>query len=175
MQISNLINSLVKNYKKITHVLCLRKAEKHGYSCYLEEIDLKNNTVNIHHNYLTCSIKFRIEDIIYDHPIIANMHPAQASILGYYYGKNYKNFRRSYKHNKYSYALKTSDKQYTLLSQDRYGKISYLNKKTNAIYTRSLIDILSDVKLIQEFSSIEACYIGIMTGIHTNKNPIFKV
>lgn len=141
--------------------------------CHIEEIDIVKKIVLIHCRGVTMPIKFTFDEIIRDTVMISNLLPQQASLVGYYYGRDYYSLMNGKNNNEtanFEFSFRDSEKRYKILFQSRHGKISYLDKVTKTTHAKLAINILAELSLISAFDSIEACYIGILGGIFVSKN-----
>lgn len=140
--------------------------------CKIQDIDFEKNTVIIQSKCFSVPIKFHFNEIISDVVIISNISSIQASWLGYYYGMYYqnqinKNIPIMYP-STYDLTLAES-KRFKIQSQNRKGKITYLDTLDNTFHTQSIISIITNRSLIESFDPIEACYLGILGGVYLSK------
>jgi hypothetical protein len=164
-----LINSLEKIKKSLKSIFCF-SLNKHIYHCRIEKIDLNKKNVFIYCIGTTSLIKLSFEEALFDTVLLASLPPKQASWIGYHYGKLY---NQPIKHNnllyKNEFSFRKSEKRFTLISQNRNGNISYLDRMTNEVITGSVLEILTTDILIDKFESLEASYLGILGGILASK------
>jgi len=152
----------------------LRLVGKDQPMCRIEEIDTEKKRIIIQSRGMSAPIKFSFDEIITDVIIISNLSPEQASWVGYYFGMYYENTLKTkqdfhFDVTKFDFEAEDSNARYKLMLQDRLGRIIYLDRLTNLTSTRSLIGIITNSNIIRNFSSLEACYLGVLTGINLAK------
>ncbi len=143
--------------------------------CRIEEIDTEKRIIIVHSRGVSAPIKFRFDEIINDTVMLSCLSPEQASWVGYYFGMYYENLLKDKKDfhfhpNNFDFASSNYDARCKLMLQDRLGNIFYLDRLTNLTHKRSVISIITTSGVINNFDSIEACYLGILAGIFISKN-----
>lgn len=158
----------------------------------LEEIDISKKIVVVRSRGARAVLKLSIAEAIADPSIIANLLPSQACWLGYYAGLVYdpseiQRQKQLLKKNADSgFALKCNKGCYRIVSQDRKGEITFVETTTQVVKTSFPIDIAQDDMVISSFDTSQACYVGILAGIHAakyganlnvkmNKRPILRI
>ena len=149
----------------------LKKISLNKYQCSIEEIDTAKETVTINAKGTCSPIKLKFDEVIHDILVLSNLPPLQASWIGYYYGIKYGSSAMHSPSNltNYKFCFDEFQSKFKLLFVDRFNNITYLNRKNGNNVTTSPIIILKDTSLIRNFSSLEACYIGILWGIYIHK------
>ena len=139
--------------------------------CRIEELDLNNKIITIHFRGINAQIKLTFDEIINDSVILSNLAPQQASWIGYYYGKHYSDLinKNSNYANFFDFSIDDQDEIFHILMINRHGHIIYSNKDNNKTNTISPTDAIKNENIINKFSSIQACYIGILAGTASNK------
>lgn len=137
--------------------------------CRLEKIDLAKKIIIIHCRGLISPIKLSLDEAIYDSMILSNLTSKQASWIGYYYGKYYKNSINDKKnYNNFSaFSIDEGSNIFKIKMINRQGNIIY--SYGDKLYTIQPIRALNDESTIKNFNPIQACYIGILAGTSTKK------
>lgn len=143
--------------------------EKNGPVCRIEEIDVIKHSVVIHCRGIEAPIILQFDEIIQDIVILSNLSPQHASWIGYCYGKNYSALRNHQNPNSFDFSFTDSNKRYKIILQDRQGRLVYSDHLTQITHTASAEAILTNSSLISQFDSVQACYIGIIAGMNTQK------
>ena len=140
--------------------------------CRIEEINLTEQTIVIHCRGIGAPIKLTLDEIINDSIILANLSSKQASWIGYYYGKHYSesiNKENGYP-NILNFTIDEEPGKNNIIMLNRHGHLIYSSQDKNT-HTISPINAMRSENIIRQFTSIQACYIGILAGI-SNKNKI---
>jgi hypothetical protein len=68
-----------------------------------------------------------------------------------------------------NFHLDESQKSFSIVMLNRQGDIIYTDKEARKNYVSSPIKIVSNERIIVNFSSIQACYIGILAGTRSKR------
>lgn len=143
--------------------------------CHIEEIDLVRNVIVIHCRGVDAPIKLSFDEIINDSVMLSNFSSKHASWIGYYYGKYYKGLVNQKRHCNipFSFSQTTPHEKCSVTMVTRHGNLVYVNHATNTTHTMHPIRIMANKDLIMRFEPMQACYIGILSGISEEKisNP----
>lgn len=148
-----------------------------NHICRLEEVDNHSRTVIICYYGIPSSVVLRIDEVVSDIALLANLSPFHASVIGYHYGIYYtEEMRKMSASSSYpkveNFVFSGSQQQCKLIMQDRGGRIIYFDKSKDQYYANSPSYILGKPSLIGKFNSVEACYIGMLCGISVVRNVI---
>ncbi len=152
----------------------LQRFSKPAYR--LEGLSAENYSASVYCRGARVVINQSITEIIFNSNIIQNMHPMEASHLGYYYGllNNNENQDSNSLLNKNKikpiFSLFFNKNRYLILSLSRRGLINYKMNNSSELYTKSPLEIYEDELVISEFEPSHACYIGILAGISKGKS-----
>ncbi len=164
------INSFSHYYRwiksKVSHVLSSK-----NYLCRIEEIDLTKNIIIIHCKWIESPIKLTLDEVINDTDLLSNFSPKHASWIGFYYGKYY---NKLISQNRYSTASlqfnhDESINKFNIQSVTRHGYLIYIDNETNTHHSMHPVTIMATNHLINKFNPLQACYIGILSGISKAK------
>lgn len=143
--------------------------------CRIEEIDLIKNIIVIHCRGVEAPIKLSFDEIINDTEMLSNFSSKHASWIGYYYGRYYHELLSKKCNYSIPFGLSGNHQaKCNITMVNRQGYIIYIDKKENTIQTMLPINILANESLILRFDPIQACYIGILSGISKAKMKIHK-
>lgn len=158
--------NFLQNYFKDFRNQYLNKANP---LCRLEEINLEKKVIIIYCRGISSPIKLSLEEAIYDTMILSNLTPKQASWIGYYYGKYYKNSMGNKKnqHSLVDFAINEESAMFKIKMLDRQGNIIYSHD--DQLCTIQPVKAMNDESVINNFAPIQACYIGILAGTSTKK------
>lgn len=139
--------------------------------CRIEEIDLVNNKMVIYCRGTEATIHLSFDQIINDVAMISNFAPKHASWIGYYYGKYYAAMLNKKSNYSAPFDAFTHDghEEFCIKMLTRQGLLAYLDKKTNELNYMRPIRIMATDHLITKFNPLQACYIGILSGIAKSK------
>ena len=137
--------------------------------CRIEEINLEKKMIIIHCRGINSPIKLHLAEAIHDSMILSNLSPKQASWIGYYYGKYHKNLTNNKKNHGTFIDLTMDEKpsKFKIQMLDRQSNIIYSCDKSH--YTIQPIKALNNESIINNFTPIHACYIGILAGTSPKK------
>lgn len=137
--------------------------------CRIEEINLERKNIVIHCRGINSPIKLSLDEIIHDSMILSNLSPKQASWIGYYYGKYYKNSINNKKNynNFIDFSIDEESDKFKIKMLDRQGNVIYSHD--DKFYTIQPIKALNNESIINNFTPIQACYIGILAGTAPKK------
>ena len=132
----------------------------------VKKLDLDNFVVHLVVRGNRAIISFPLNKIIFDQMIISSLDPYEAAIIGYYYGKNYKEMANKTSIKNHVFLLNiTSNAQNTIISMDRLKRIVFVdNKDSENQKQMHPVSIISQKKLISKFHPTHSCYIGILAG-----------
>jgi len=155
-------------------ILCLFqnyffKIFKNTATCKIEEIDVDKNIVVIHCYGLSAIIKTSITKVIYDSAVISNLPPYQAALLGYYYGVGHRDHSLEF-NNILEFSTGDTDFECKIDMLNRKGRLVYTDNKLNNSFISSPRKIFSCRNTLNKFSPSEACYVGILAGLHLSRN-----
>lgn len=140
----------------------------------VEEIDVNKKIVVVRSRGARAVLKLSIAEAIADPSIVANLLSAQACWLGYYAGLIYdigeiQRQKQLLKSVDSDFSLKFNKGKYKIVSQGRKGEITYVEIATQVVRSNYPIEIVQDDLVISSFDTSQACYIGILAGIHAAK------
>ena len=164
-----------KNLFSVPFYHRIKKFIKHKISkqplCSIEEINLTKKTIIIHCRSIDAPIKLTLDEVINDPAILANLSPKQASWIGYYYGKYYRELISEEKNcsNIFNFTIDESLEKYNIVMLNRDGNLIYSSCIDNITHTISPINAIRSENIIMQFPSIQACYIGILAGTYNLK------
>lgn len=139
---------------------------EHIFHCRIENIDKDKNIVIVHCLGMDAPIKFKLTDLMSDISILSQLSPQHASWAGYYYGQSYRDLLNENKCTiPVELKLFETSRRYKIIALGRNKKISYLDKNTGLIETRSLLSVLTTEELIMNFDAMDGCYMGFLAGI----------
>ena len=139
--------------------------------CSIEEINLTKKTIIIHCRSIDAPIKLMLDEVINDPAILANLSSKQASWIGYYYGKYYRELLREENNcsNIFNFTIDESLEKCNIVMLNRHGNLIYSSRVDNITHTISPINALRSENIIMQFTPIQACYIGILAGTYNLK------
>lgn len=139
--------------------------------CRIEEIDLIKKIIVIHCKGIDAPIRLTLEEMINDSAMLSNLSPIQASWIGYYYGKHYKGLisEKNSRNNTFNFDINNSLGKINILMLSRDGNLIYNNHENNITHTISPKNAMMNENIITQFTPMQACYIGILTGTATQK------
>lgn len=142
--------------------------------CTIEEINTTKKYVVIYSKWISALIKLGFDEIIHEYSVICNLSPAHASWLGYYYGVNKHLYHDNGQENDsgINFRFIKGDARYQLVSQNRHGNITFLDKTVGRAKTMPIVDIISASNWIDNFTSVEACYLGVLFGIQVSEGHL---
>lgn len=146
---------------------------KLSYSCRIEEIDTKKQSVAVTYRGVKTIIKMSFYEAICDTELIAQLSPIQACYLGGYYGRALRSSlegRQTLRPEKnMSFLLNDLQGRYKIIFLNRDGNIGYYDKKTDQEFVEHPVVIANNKLLLSRFDPNQACYIGIEAGMSIEK------
>lgn len=143
-----------------------------GNTCRLLEIDILRQEVKFQLKVKLPILKCSLYQAINDLRLISQLSSVEACYLGGHYGKVLSEKRlKSDNQSSMSFLLKNSLGRYSIVCQDRSGRIGYYDKYSKTTFSKKPIDIVKDENIIKYFNSSQACYIGILAGIELISLP----
>lgn len=169
MLLDNFIKkSIIKYYQSLKY-LTHKILQNNGQLCRIEEINLLKKTVIVYCRYIDAPIKLRFDEIMNDLAILSNLSAKHAAWIGYYYGQYYSSFTNEKNNcNIFSVAdlsRNYSPEKFNIIMLNRHGELIYSDQDNHATYTILPMQAMINAKIIMNFNSIQACYIGILAGI----------
>ena len=159
--------NLIKKY--------LNSFKKNITGVRVKKLDLDNFVVHLVARGNRAMISFPLDKIIFDQMIISSLDPYEAAIIGFYYGKNYKEMTNKPSINNSVFLLNiTSGAQNTIISMDRLQRIVFVDNKESENQKQILmhpLSIISQKELISKFHPTHSCYIGILAGKSEKSSP----
>lgn len=149
---------------------------KKNHFCRIEKIDLNKNLVIVYCKGVRALIKLTLKDLIQDTILLSSFPPKHAAWIGFYYGKYYNKLLKQEEKQSISFdflEVKGWGK-FKIVMITRAGDITYLDETTNIFNTLHPSRIIAEKKLIEKFEPIQACYIGILSGISEAKISSIK-
>jgi hypothetical protein len=170
MNFKKIIYHILKTFLRLYREI---KAEDNA-PLRLEEIDINKKQVIIRSHGAHTFIKLSLAEALGDPSLIANLHPKQACMLGYYFGISYAKRKASakesiLKQNTQGFLLQFKKGRYKIISLDRKGDVTYINTKNNDIYNENPMLLVAKDEIIKHFDPSQACYLGILAGINQQK------
>ncbi len=181
MTLRQVFTHITNIYHNLFAQLCNRHCEKYE----IVEYNMPTQIVTIKLRGKLAIIKIRFAEAINDISILRNLSAIDACWIGACYGRLLRREQLS------GGSLKVARKNcfmltkcrgiYQIVSQDRDGKIGFVNKKNNRYFSQPALDIAQDKALITRFDPTQACYLGILAGIaletqkqrtHTSVNTV---
>lgn len=111
-----------------------------------------------------------LADIAFDLKILWGLHPVQACRLGVKYAT------QPYISTIINQQLTKTEPQslgrFHLLYQERHGKIRYIDRKTNQTFIMAPEDIIDSNKIIKQFNSEQAFFIGLQAGLRQHRSKL---
>ena len=164
-------------YKSMLQSTFLKK----NYLCRVE--DINENGVAIYSRGTRLAMYLNFNTIMNDLYILENCPPKQAALIGFFYGKYYYNMLDQKNHYQapFNFFKNTSLTKYLITAIDRKGNLSYLDQNSGLQTAKQPIEIVTNHNLIGQFTSLQAFYIGVLSGItqakstyKTTVNPTFR-
>lgn len=170
MLINNLKNIIFHLSEKLKYIF-FHGLIRNNYLCHIEEIDLVKNSIIIHCRGIAAPIKLRFDEIINDSVLLSNFSSKHASWIGYYYGRYYNTMinKQSCSSIPFSFTPATSNKRCYITMVTRRGELVYSDNITGAVYTMHPVRVMTSKDIIMHFDSIQACYIGFLSGVSKDK------
>lgn len=151
----------------------LKYALKHNYQIKycIEEIDTNTQEILLRCRGTDTIIKLTYEAAISDAMILEGLSAEQACLLGGYYGRVMRAESGNHKHRamKMKFLLHKHSGYYRIISQDRTGKIAYVDTSDNKEYVEYPLTIVSSRHIISKFDPSQACYLGMLAGVSIEK------
>lgn len=171
-----MLNSLELQFNKIIKAYFKKYITREKTLCRIEEIDLVNNKIVVYCRGTEATINLSFDQIINDIAMISNFSPKHASWIGYYYGKYYAAMlgKKSNYNVPFEFLTHEDNEEFCIKMLARQGLLVYLNKETNELNYMRPIKIMATDYLITKFNPVQACYIGILSGIAASKSTIDK-
>jgi len=154
-------------YKKLK--LLIKNIFDYKPSCCLIDINPNEKYVIICCSGIKNPIKFTFDEIIQDIVILSSLSSKQSSIIGYYYGKQYHGGNKNYSHYLDIFSQSGNTCAFYLQMINRNGELVYHDTISNSHQRISIIKAFTDNKIINKFSPIQSCYIGILAGAEVFK------
>ena len=121
--------------------------------------------------------------------LISEITPEDACYIGGYYGKTIKKNinRRTFapRPSKNNLLISQRSARYKIISLCRNGDLKFIDRKSKKEYIMSPLFIVNEKSILNNFSSTNSCYIGILAGMSIEnkrkpssaniKTPILKL
>ncbi|VEG92253.1 VUT family protein [Legionella spiritensis] len=173
----------IKKPIKYFKLLLLTCGKAKGCKYNLEAICVQNKKV---HLYNRGSIVLSLHNLIFNHEVISNLKSSDASHIGYYYSTlvgssdEYNSRFLTYR-NKVPCSLK--NKTLNIIAIERNGKLIIEDIDQNINFSKLPIDIYHNENIINKFTSLQALYIGYLSGLYIKKqekkfkknSPLLKI
>ena len=160
---------MMKKIKKITRFLSeISYKLKKEQQIFFKIVDINDDVVELQIKGKTSSMKKNVLDVIYETYIISRLSPLDACSLGIFYGYNMKNLCLEKNPNSPLLCL-SNEGRYRLISENRNKDIEFTDTKTHETFCKCPIATVKDYQIIEKFDPTQACYIGILAGIKTDK------
>ena len=172
------LKKIIEKLKKaIKNILELIQFYQQTPYC-IEKIDTKEQTVVIRCRGKHSIIKNTFGAMISDEKIIDGLSPAQACMLGGYYGRAMRSAMQDGPDLKEtgntSFLLKDTTSRYKILYQNHSDEhVGYFDMKKMCEFLEHPLIIVNSQDIVAEFSSSHACYLGFLAGISMEK-AIFR-
>jgi len=152
------------NLKKLVspYIFYTRKHESR-----IKHIDFIKNEVKIFISGVKVPIILRYSEILEDNWIFSQLSPKHAALIGHHHGMyiyNYQN-KSNYPNVPLNCFESNITGAYTLLSLDRDANITYLDRVRGVQNIMSPHQMILNKNVINKFPPLQACYIGILSGI----------
>lgn len=130
----------------------------------------------IHCRGIDAPITLSFHEIINDPVLLSNFSSIHAAWIGYYYGKYYKELIKEKGNYSVPFSLSSNPahEKNCILMLTRQGNLVYLNHATNVAHTAHPTRIMANMNLIIRFEPMQACYIGILSGLYKEKKVISR-
>lgn len=137
----SLLNSVEKIFKFIKSIK-YKRINKLPL-CRIEQINLIKKIITIHCKGIDSPIKLTFNEIINDSIMLSNLSPKQASLIGYYYGKHYKELisEKGNRRDIFNFDINESLGKYHILMLNRDGNLIYGNHDGNATHIISPMNL----------------------------------
>ena len=134
-------------------------------------IDNKKKIIIIHMRGIKSPIHLGFKEIIKDRDILYCLPSIQACYVGYSYGSYLYNChnKSNYPEIPFDYLMDVPMNKHRICMLDRKKNIIYLDRISGNQYSKSPIQIMLDKSLLLGFTSLQSCYIGILSGIANEK------
>jgi|GEM_PF-2544604 hypothetical protein len=147
---------------------------KKGPVYQIVEIDLSTQKVSFKLKNKSTVLKYDLLEALTDKDIIDGLSSTEASWIGGYFGRALRENSESSIAKKHttamdSFLVDTNQSRYRVTCRHRDGKISYIDKSTKKEYTEHPVTIVTTNHVITDFNPSQACYIGILAGLHFDK------
>ena len=140
--------------------------------CYIKHINVENSEVIFFCRGTNILITLSFEKIINDKEVISNFSPKESSVIGYYFGRYYVTNlnNKVYSITSFDFIDSNLENDCIITMIDRNKNIIFSNGKNNVASTLSPTNIFENKQLLNKFGSLQACYIGILSGIDSTKS-----
>ncbi len=143
-------------------------------TCRLLEVNLSSQEVKFQIKMKLPILKCSISDAINDLNLISHISAIEACYLGGHYGRminaSWYDEPSTKKVNRtMTFLMKNSAGRYQILYIDRSGNIGFYDRKLQKEFIESPLSLANNQNLISLFNSSQACYIGILAGLHVGK------
>ncbi len=170
--------SSIKNKASYLSQLYINSFRRNMLNTHVKEIDIKHNKVVLYARGNTNYLYLDIFEVFYDFQLISAIKSEISVKIGYYCGLNYSQLIHNNNNNKlFNYSIHDYNSCIcSIISCDRKKNISFLisYKKMKKESYMSPRQIIGKKGLIEKFHPIQACYIGMLAGIHDSSNNIAK-
>lgn len=130
----------------------------------IKTINPDENKVIMHCRRMHKLLHFTLDEVINDKHILSKFSSYEASQIGYYFGKN-----KALNEVSVDFFKSQRLKKYSIMMIDRKGDIIYIDRETHEMHIRSPEYLILTHHLIDHFDSLQACYLGILSGIYEKK------
>lgn len=146
--------------------------------CRIEEINLEQKIIIIHCRGVSAPIKLNFNEIISDAGFLSNFSVKQAAYIGYYYGRYYEEllsdtFDKA-NQKQIDFPMDSCSEVSNPITLNRFGEVIVSDKVRGAFRAVSPANLIRDNLLLMQFTSVQACFIGILSGTSSAKNPTSK-
>jgi len=120
--------------------------------------------------YLRSNFSLPIGEAAHDVKIVSGLAAPQACWLGIQYGQLLRQNNQSnatQKLSRYTFQLKRNIGRYRINHVDRGGDICFIDRISKLKHTKDPRAIAQSPQFIREFDPVQACYIGILAGMHS--------
>ncbi len=154
----------VKNYSSMLNFFS-------GPAYNIVKIDFSENTVTFRVKNKAVLVKYNLSEAVSDENVIDMLSPCEACWLGGCFGQKIHSEENAFDRSKVKSAgFKNDCSQCKIIFQNRKGEIGYIDQKSKEEFVASPVAIANNKYIVSKFSSSEACYIGILAGVHVAKN-----
>ena len=162
-----LLRKIFDFYRAIVSNIFSRREDMVQVHC----IDNQKKIIIINMRGIKSPIHLGFEEIIKDRDILNCLPSIQACYVGYSYGSYLYNChnKSNYPEIPFDYLIDVPMNKHRICMLDRQKNLIYLDRVSGNQYSKSPIQIMLDKSLLIGFSSLQSCYIGILSGIANGK------